>query len=276
MITPPVVLKQMEQTTLKKLGQLPLVGFYAKTRGWLFVLAWTHRITGILLVLYLWFHIFTLNALKTPAVFETKMSFYPSFLFVFLEWALAVPVIFHALNGGRLILYEVFQNRADDAMIRWVLSLAATYILLVGLMMIRSNQIVSPVFFWICMLIISICLCSLVALKIRHSGNSLGWKLQRITAGFLVIMVPAHLLFMHLQPSIGHDAVIVIARMQNIFIKIVDLALVIGGLYHGGYGLLSIAKDYLSTRTLQYGCTTLIFLISAAFAWAGIKLTLFI
>ncbi|MEW6670050.1 MAG: hypothetical protein AB1427_00020 [Thermodesulfobacteriota bacterium] len=276
METPFCDCRHREQQLLKKLETLPLVGFYAKTRGWHFVLAWVHRITGVLLVLYVWFHIYTLTSLETPDVFTAKMKFFQGVFFVFLEWTLAVPVIFHALNGGRLILYEAFYSRSDAAVTRGVLVFSVLYIGLLGLMMIRGDQAVSPFLFWFCLLVVSVSLSYLTAVKTWPSENSFGWKLQRITGSFLLPMIPAHLLFMHLQPAVGHDAGIILARMQPVFIKLVDMALLGAGLYHGGYGLLSIIKDYLSTRLLHYFGAFLIIIIMGLFFLAGAKLTLFI
>jgi succinate dehydrogenase / fumarate reductase cytochrome b subunit len=112
---------------LSGLENVPVVSFYAKTRGWLFVIAWTHRISGLLMVLYIGIHIYTLSFLATPDAYDTKMKLFSFFPFSFLEWLLAAPVIFHALNGGRLILYEIFGIRNDESMIRWVLGLSAIY-----------------------------------------------------------------------------------------------------------------------------------------------------
>jgi succinate dehydrogenase hydrophobic membrane anchor protein len=269
----PVVKRPFERLILSALDGLPVAAFYAKTRGWPFVIAWIHRLTAIFMVVYIWFHILTLSSLMTPPAYDAKMKYF-GFVFSFLEWLLAVPVIFHALNGGRLILYEIFATRKDESMIRWVFGLAVTYFLLLGLLMIMGNQTVSPIFFWLTIMIFSISPGYLVASKIWNTASSLAWKLQRISGAFLLIMIPAHLLFMHLQPTIGHEANVVIARMQSKFIKLVDLTLVIAVLYHAGYGLMSISKDYLKTRLLQNSLTILIFLMMAAFGWIGIRLTL--
>jgi succinate dehydrogenase hydrophobic anchor subunit len=276
METPIFSYNHMEQRLLIKLETLPLIGFYAKTRGWHFVLAWTHRAAGMLLVLYVWFHVYTLTALGTPDVFALKMKLFQGTFFVFLEWALAVPVIFHAINGGRLILYEVLYSRTEAAITRGVLVFSMLYIGTVGMMMIRGDQAVSPFLFWLCLLIMSVCLSCFVAVKTWPNENSFGWKLQRISGSFLLPMIPAHLLFMHLQPAVGHDAGIIIARMQPVFIKIVDLALLGAGLYHGGYGLMSIIKDYLPDRLLHYCGAIFIIVIMGFFFLAGVKLTIFI
>ena len=275
MQSPLLVYRRVEQRILNKLGRLPLIGFYAKTRGWHFVLAWTHRATGLLLVLYVWFHIYTLNALKTPQIFAAKMELFQGLFFVFLEWALAVPVIFHALNGGRLILYEVFYSRSDDALTRGVMTFSLLYVGLLGLMMIMGDQGVSPFLFWICLLGASLSLAYFTTLHTWSAKNSLGWKIHRISGSFLLPMIPAHLLFMHLQPAVGHDAGIVIARMQHLFIKLVDFALLGSVLYHSSYGLLSIIKDYFPARSIHTGGLVLIMIVMGLFFLSGAGLTLF-
>ncbi|MBW2707654.1 MAG: hypothetical protein JRD84_15355 [Deltaproteobacteria bacterium] len=79
------------------LNKIPFVAFYAKTRGWAFILSWSHRITGLLLVLYVWFHLITLSALSIPGDYDAKMALFSSPLIVFFEWLLAIPMIFHAV-----------------------------------------------------------------------------------------------------------------------------------------------------------------------------------
>jgi succinate dehydrogenase hydrophobic anchor subunit len=266
--------KPRAQLILSGLENVPIVSFYAKTRGWPFVIAWIHRISGLLMLLYIGIHIYTLSFLATPDAYDAQMKLFGFFPFPILEWLLAVPVIFHALNGGRLILYEIFGIRKDESMIRWVLGLSATYFSLLGLLMIMGNQSVSPVFFWLSIFIVGILTGYPVVSKIWYIAGSFAWKLQRITGAYLFVMIPAHLLFMHLQPAIGHEAGIVIARMQNGFIKFIDLTLVVGVLYHAGYGLTAIIRDYLSSRLLQTSLAYLIFLVMAVFAWISIRLTL--
>nr|HID58002.1 hypothetical protein [Desulfobacterales bacterium] len=269
-------IKRFRQAITTKLANVPFISTYAKTRGRAYVIAWCHRISGTGLVAYVMLHIYTLSSLETPAEFNAKMKLFSFFIFRLLEWLLAIPVIFHALNGARLILYESFGCRDDETMTRWVLGLSAVYVLLMGMLMIMGNQSVTPLFFWLIALIISTSLAYLVASKVWHSGTSIAWKFQRITGAFLLIMVTAHLLFEHINPSVGHEAGVVIDRIQHFFIKVTDLALVIAILYHGGYGLLSIAKDYLQSKVLKSSCAMLIIVIMVIFAWIGLRLTLLV
>jgi len=268
------IAKNLESSVLGFLDRIPVVSFYAKTRGWPYVIAWCHRIAGLILVAYLWFHTYTLLSLSSPPLYDASMKIYGSFLFTILEWGLAIPVIFHALNGGRLILYEGFKMRNDGTMIRYLLGLSVVYVALLGVLMLMGTQNVSPVFYWLTILIAALTLAYGVASKFWKTRHSLLWKLQRISGAFLLVMVPAHLLFMHLNPSMGKEANIVIMRMQNWFIKFVDLSLIVMVIYHAGYGLISVVRDYISFRVFRMGLAVLVILVMVIFAWAGIRLTI--
>lgn len=265
-----------EQYVQPVLGRLPVVSYYAKTRGWPFIMAWMHRISGVLLAIYFCVHIYTLSLLADPAVYEAKMKVFGYFPLSLLEWLLAGPVIFHALNGGRLVLYEVFGSRAEESLIRWVISLSIIYIFLIGLLMVRQDQSVSLILFWLTVLLFSIGLVYPVVVKLRGAGNTTAWKLHRISGIYLMFMIPAHLLFMHLNPAVAHEANIVTARMQNLFIKLVDLTLVASVAYHAGYGLISVCKDYLRPGSLQNCLNFLTVLAMVILGWIGIKITVLI
>ena len=252
--------------------KIPYVSRYAKTRGWAFILSWCHRITGLVLVLYVWFHIATLSALSVPETYNAKMALFSSPIIVFFEWLLAIPVIFHAANGGRLMLFESYGYRDDHAMVRWLFVLSAAYVFLLAVLMLLGNQSVSSIFYWLSVFIIAVISGYAFWFRTRHLGHSPYWKFQRISGAFLVVMIPAHFLFMHLNPSMGKDSAVIIARMQNFFVKIVDFSIILAVLYHGAYGLFSIAKDYIVSRLLQISIITLIVVVMVLFAWTGIKI----
>ncbi len=70
--------------------------------------AWIlHRITGIALIGYLFLHIYSLSTLSQgKTVFEAKMEVYSTPFFMVLEWLLFAFVLFHALNGVRIVLVD--------------------------------------------------------------------------------------------------------------------------------------------------------------------------
>ena len=161
-------------------------------------------------------------------------------------------------------------------MLTWVFSLAVIYILLQAVFMIMSTQSVTPVFFWLTVFILSLCLVVLIATKIWQLQGALTWKLQRMSGAYLFIMIPAHLIFMHLNPAVGHEAGVVIARIQNILIKLIDITLVAAVLFHAGYGLISIGKDYMTSRILTNFITFFIIFVMAVFGWIGTKIILIV
>ena len=189
----------------------------------------------------------------------------------YLEWLLVLPVIFHALNGGRLILYESFGNRRDNLLIAWVSGLTILYALLLFLLMILPNISLASFTLNIALLV-SLTMAGAVIVAVSKSKMGIYWKIQRISGAFLVIMIPLHLVFMHANPAAGHDSAAILSRLRSdMLIKMADILIVVSALYHGAYGLISIGKDYLhSEKLIRYG-SILIAICSILFGWLGIK-----
>ena len=78
---------------------------YSKDSGsWAWIL---HRFSGIALVFYLFLHIWSLSPLpKGKEAFDAKMALYKSTVFSLVEWFLFAFVLFHALNGVRIIIVD--------------------------------------------------------------------------------------------------------------------------------------------------------------------------
>jgi succinate dehydrogenase / fumarate reductase cytochrome b subunit len=78
---------------------------YRKETGswaWIF-----HRISGIALIGYLFLHIYSVSPLSQGrAAFDAKMQAFSSPLFMALEWFLFAFVLFHSLNGVRIVLVD--------------------------------------------------------------------------------------------------------------------------------------------------------------------------
>lgn len=71
--------------------------------------AWViQRVTGILLLFYLFLHVETIHHLSAgPAEFNREMAFYNTPSFKLLEIGLLAIVILHALNGIRLTVLDL-------------------------------------------------------------------------------------------------------------------------------------------------------------------------
>ncbi|MBS1519046.1 MAG: succinate dehydrogenase, cytochrome b556 subunit [Bacteroidetes bacterium] len=78
---------------------------YKKDSGswaWIF-----HRISGIALIGYLFLHIYSLSPLtKGEIAFNNKMATFSSPVFMVIEWLLFAFVLFHALNGIRIVIVD--------------------------------------------------------------------------------------------------------------------------------------------------------------------------
>ena len=254
------------------LEMIPPLARYTRNRGVAFVISWVHRLSGVLLVIFIGFHIFTLSALTTPGAYADKMKLYQLPMLAVIEWVLAIPVLFHTLNGGRLILYESFRCRRDDVLLNWVAGLTFLYAGLLAVLMLMGNQNVSAVFFWLIAASAALATAYSLYARIGHTAHAWTWKLQRITGAFLLVMIPAHFLFMHLGPQIAKDAGLVALRMQNPWIKLVDTALVVSALYHGGYGLISILNDYVGSKELRKVGAAAVIVAMLVAAIVGLKL----
>lgn len=79
---------------------------YKKHSGsWAWIL---HRITGLGLTAYILVHIIALTGLlKGEAAFNAEMKLFTSPLFLVGEWFLGVLVMFHAVNGIRIVLVDL-------------------------------------------------------------------------------------------------------------------------------------------------------------------------
>ena len=79
---------------------------YRKHAGsWAWIL---HRITGLGLTFYILLHIIALTGLlKGEAAFNAEMKMFSSPVFLFGEWFLGTLVMFHAINGIRIVLVDL-------------------------------------------------------------------------------------------------------------------------------------------------------------------------
>ena len=71
--------------------------------------AWIlHRITGVLLTIYLMMHIIVIGqSVRSATAFNQALHFVQSPVFVLLDCALAGTVTYHALNGLRLVSFDL-------------------------------------------------------------------------------------------------------------------------------------------------------------------------
>lgn len=100
--------------------------------------AWIlHRITGLGLLGYLFIHIWALRSLvKGEAAFQKEMELFTTPVFKFAEWLLFAFVLFHALNGIRIVLVD-FSGRGahrQKLLLRVVYALGVAAMVLMGIL----------------------------------------------------------------------------------------------------------------------------------------------
>lgn len=74
--------------------------------------AWLlHRVSGVAIILFLFLHVLDTSLIGFgPAAYETFVSFYRVPLFRVLEVALAGAVLYHGINGLRIILIDFVET----------------------------------------------------------------------------------------------------------------------------------------------------------------------
>ena len=252
--------------------EIPFFSPLARRRGWPYVVAWMHRVTGLILVAYALFHLKTLSLISDAAAYDAKMDTLSGPIFAFLEWALALPVMLHAVNGARLILFESFAFRNDGALLKNVFAISGLYALVLAILMLSGDQTMTPLAFWLPVLSVSLILSWGLASRMALSGLPATFITQRVTGAFMLVMIPAHLLFMHLSPETAKSSSEVIFRMRIGLVRIVDAVLVIAVLCHAGQGLITILCDYIGKGPMRALLRIAIIGLMVLFGVTGLQL----
>jgi len=100
-----------------------------KTGMWAWIL---HRASGIGLAIYLPMHIYVVSSLHDPAKFDKVMAFVNQPLFKLAEIALLGAVIYHGLNGVRVLIIDWFGGTRVHARVFWSLMIIGLVIFTAG------------------------------------------------------------------------------------------------------------------------------------------------
>lgn len=96
-----------------------------------------HRITGIALITYLFMHIYSLSPLSQGReAFNNFMKTYSTPFFMVMEWFLFAFVLFHSLNGVRIVLVDWADGaRYHKALYRYSIVIGVLMFLAMGYVM---------------------------------------------------------------------------------------------------------------------------------------------
>ena len=95
--------------------------------------AWMlHRLTGVGLVVYLIVHIWGLKSLTDPTAFNALIAKYHAPIYKVGEFGLLVAVVYHALNGLRIVLIDFLGWSPNQKKLFWTLGAVAAVLMIVG------------------------------------------------------------------------------------------------------------------------------------------------
>lgn len=99
------------------------------------MLAWVgHRLSGLVLVAYVFLHlsfISTASMAEGGADFDALMETTSKPLFVAMDFLLVIVVIYHAMNGLRVVLFDLGIGIRRQKLVFWV-TMAIAAVLIVG------------------------------------------------------------------------------------------------------------------------------------------------
>jgi len=94
-----------------------------------------HRITGVGITVYLLIHILVVsNLMEGEKVFNQAMKFVQQPLFVLGEITLLGAIVFHALNGIRILIIDFGKGALFQKKLFWALMVAAAVIFIAGVL----------------------------------------------------------------------------------------------------------------------------------------------
>lgn len=95
--------------------------------------AWMlHRLTGLALVGYLVVHIWGLRAITDPGAYNALITSYHAPIFKVGEFMLLGAVVYHALNGMRIVLIDFMGWSPNQQKLFWTLGAVAAILFAVG------------------------------------------------------------------------------------------------------------------------------------------------
>ncbi|PSQ81386.1 MAG: succinate dehydrogenase, cytochrome b556 subunit [Bacteroidetes bacterium QS_8_68_15] len=95
--------------------------------------AWMlHRLTGVAIVVYLAIHVWGLKSITNREAYNALIAKYHGPLYVIGEFLLLGAVIYHALNGLRIVLIDFLGWHPHQGKLYWTLGAVAVVLFAVG------------------------------------------------------------------------------------------------------------------------------------------------
>ncbi|HEX2063471.1 MAG TPA: succinate dehydrogenase, cytochrome b556 subunit [Acidimicrobiales bacterium] len=101
--------------------------YRGRSGQWAFV---THRVTGVLVFLFLLLHVVDVSLVARPELYDEVHALYGNVLLRLFEVGLLFALVFHALNGLRIVMLDFFpgaiRNEKAVLAVLTVVTLVAT------------------------------------------------------------------------------------------------------------------------------------------------------
>lgn len=118
-----------------------MVSYSGREGYWAWLL---HRVSGVSVVLFLFLHVLDTSLLGFgPQAYETFVSLYRTPLFRVMEVALAAAVLYHGLNGLRIIALDFWDGAHRAQRPLWY----AVWVLFLLLFLPSAWMMLRPIFF---------------------------------------------------------------------------------------------------------------------------------
>ena len=92
------------------------------------------RISGLLVLLYLFLHLFVLSAIREGGeAYTARIESITSPVFKFFEWLLLFVVAFHTLNGIRILMVDFLGMTRLQKPVFWVVALITAVIMVASI-----------------------------------------------------------------------------------------------------------------------------------------------
>jgi len=116
-------------TTSRSVGLITALRYKGRTGMWMWLL---HRLTGLGILAFLIIHVIeTAMVIWSPALYDTFIASYKTVLFRFAELLIFFAVLFHALNGLRIVVQDFWPASMTKSRQLAVAAAIATAVLMV-------------------------------------------------------------------------------------------------------------------------------------------------
>lgn len=114
----------------------PSTKYKGKTGQWAFML---HRITGFLIFVFILLHIVDISTISSPGTYDAIHRLYGNIVLRVFEVGLLFALVFHALNGLRVVMIDFFPGsiKNEKSVFAFVFSLSVLLTLVGGFIIVR-------------------------------------------------------------------------------------------------------------------------------------------